>query len=352
MKRNVFRMKRVVVLLALTFAMGAAAQSNLKPRFGLTQKQINHIDTALAWMTKYNYANFNDGIWGGDMEPSKMQLLNRMLTAYELYDLALHHVSPSVRVSAGKIIVERYSQLAPRLVMDLLADSGVFHSSMGCFGYSDFVGSYLLNDAVNKERLSDSLLHIIDSLILTPDYRHIQRRGKLVRQMALTEENHALLLRLWQQERQNGALLKLAAFHYDADTTLVIAALHEKRGKRKGRSPYNYFSTVEAQAIRAIAVWPHDAFKPHLEAIADDNYSNTAFYEAVLAFDTAWAVACIDSVFARLSRTPKNQVQIYAPQGEMTMRAGEALYRAFVNLPHPDAELRRHLWPYMVARRY
>ena len=346
-------MKKAFFLwILVVLSLGVTAQSNLKPRFGLTQTQINHIDTALAWMTKYNHADFSYGIWGGSMSPNRTQLLNRMLTAYELYDLALHHVSPAVRVTAGVIIVKRYSQLAPQLVMDVLADSGVFHTSVYCMGYSDWVGSYVLNEAVNEKRLSDSLLHIIDSLILTPDYRHIQRRGKLVRQMALSEENHALLLRLWQQERQNGALLKLAAFHYDADTTLVIAALHEKRGKRKGRSPYNYSPTAEAQAISAIAVWPHEAFKPHLEAIADENYSNTDFYEAVLAFDITWAAACVDSIFARLARNPENEVCDYAPQGQMTKWAGEALYRAFNKLSHPSAELRRRLWRYMVVPKY
>lgn len=338
------------ILVVLSFVV--TAQSNLKPRFGLTQTQVNHIDTVLAWMTKYNHADFRYSIWGGSISPNRTQLLNRMLTAYELYDLALHHVSPSVRVTAGVIIVKRYSQLAPQLVMDMLADSGVFHSSAYCIGYSDWVGSYVLDEAVNEKCMSDSLLHIIDSLILTSDYRHIQRRGKLIRQMALTDENHALLLRLWQEERQNGALLKLATFRRDADTTLVIEALHEKRGKRNGRSPYNYFPTAEQQAISAITVWPHKAFKPHLEAIADDNYSNTAFYEAVLSFDTTWAAACVDSIFARLARNPKNEVKDYAPQGNMTLWAGEALYRTFNKLSHPSAELRRRLWHYIVVPKY
>lgn len=343
-------MKKVTLLLMLAMiSVGVAAQSNLKPRFGLTQTQINHIDTVLARMTKYNDANFNYGIWGGGISPSRTQLLNRMLTACELYDLALHHVSPAVRVTAGVIIVKRYSQLAPQLVMDLLADSGAFHTSFYCIGYDDWVGSYVLNEAVNEKQLTDSLLHIVDSLVLMPGYRHIQRRAKLVRQMALTDENHALLLRLWQEDRQNGALLKLATFHRDADTTLVINALYEKRGKREKFNRYYNFPSAEQQALSAIAVWPHEAFKPHLEAIADENYSNMDFYEAVLAFDTTWATACVDSIFARLSRNPKNEVKDYAPQGQMTKWAGEALYRAFSKLPHPSAELRRRLWSYMVV---
>lgn len=341
-------MKKTILLFSLVvMSVGVAAQSNLKPRFGLTQKQINHIDTALAWMTKYNHANFNYGIWGGGMEPSKMQLLNRLLTAYELYDLALHHASPAVRVTAGNIIVHRYTQLAPQLVMDVLADTGVFNTASGCFGYSDFVGSYLLNVAVNEKRLSDSLLHVVDSLALLSDYRHIERRGAVMRRLELTDENHALILRLWQEDRQPGALIKLATFQIESDTTLIIEALHDTGKKRFAQKPYYRFP--KEQALSAISVWPHEAFKPHLEAIADENYYNTDFYEAVLAFDETWATVCVDSIFARLACNPKNKVQDYAPQGQMTKWAGEALYRAFNKLPHPSAELRRRLWPYMVV---
>lgn len=65
-------MKKVVLILIVVIAsMGAAAQSNLKPRFGLTQTQVNHIDTVLAWMTKYNHADFRYGIWGGSISPNR-----------------------------------------------------------------------------------------------------------------------------------------------------------------------------------------------------------------------------------------------------------------------------------------
>ena len=343
-------MKKIALLFMLAMiSVGVAAQSNLKPRFGLTQTQINHIDTVLAWMTKYNDANFNYGIWGGGISPSRTQLLNRLLTAYELYDLALHHPSPAVRVTAGNIIAQRYTQLAPQLVMDKWADTGVFNTASGCFGYSDFVGNYLLNVAVNEKRLSDSLLHVVDSIVLLPDYRHIERRGAVMCRLELTDENHALILRLWQEDRQPGALTKLATFRIEFDTTLIIEALHDTDKKRFAQKPYYRFPKAWQQALSAIAVWPHEAFKPHLEAIADENYSNMDFYEAVLAFDTTWATACVDSIFARLARNPKNEVKDYAPQGQMTKWAGEALYRAFSKLPHPSAELRRRLWSYMVV---
>lgn len=347
--------KAVLILIVVITSMGVAAQSNLKPRFGLTQTQINHIDTLLAQMAENNHANFNYGIWEQDGQwggATKMQILNRMLTADEIYYLALHHPSPAVRVTAGNIIVVRYTQLAPQLVMEMLADSGVFGTSAGCFGYYDFVGSRILNVAVSEKHLSDSLLHVIDSLILLPEYRHIERRGDVVSRMALTDDNHALLLRLWQEDGQSGALLKLATFHRDADTTLVIAALQDKGGKRVRGNPYNRFPRPDQQALSAIAVWPHDAFKPHLEAIADENTQNTQFYEALLAYDTEWAAACIDSIFARLARNPKNEVKSYAPQGQMTKWAGEALYRAFNKLSHPSTELRRRLWNYLEVPRY
>lgn len=118
------------VLLVL-LAVGAAAQSNLKPRFGLTKTQIEHIDTLLAHMAKSNYASMQWGIWERDNQWDKampMQILNRMLTAYELYDLALHHTSSAVRVTAGNILVERYTQLAPQGQLSMWAGEALYRA--------------------------------------------------------------------------------------------------------------------------------------------------------------------------------------------------------------------------------
>ncbi len=340
--------KTVVILLFAAMGLGAAAQSNLKPRFGLTKTQIEHIDTLLARMAKSKHVSLQWGIWERDNQwdgATTMQILNRMLTAYELYDLALHHTSPAVRVTAGSILVERYTQLAPQVVMDLLADSGMFHSAQGCLRFVDYVGSWVLNKSVENKTMPDSLLHIVDSLILLPGYRHIERRCDLVRRLPLTDENHDLLLRLWKEEGQRDALGRIAAFRREADTSVIIEALHDNSRKRVTRKPFYHNSPMD-QALEAIVLWPHGAFKPHLEAMADKYTRNSAFYETVLAFDTAWAVTLIDSMFARLARNPENKVESYAPQGQMSMWAGEALYRAYNK--RPNEGLRRRLGRYMV----
>lgn len=344
--------KSAFFVLLVLLAVGAAAQSNLKPRFGLTKTQIEHIDTLLAHMAKSNYASMQWGIWERDNQwdgATPMQILNRMLTAYELYDLALHHTSPAVRVTAGSILVERYTQLAPQVVMDLLADSGMFHFARGCFGYFDYVGSWVLNKSVENKTMPDSLLHIVDSLILLPGYRHIERRCDLVRRLPLTDENHDLLLRLWKEEGQRDALGRIAAFRREADTSVIIEALHDNSRKRVIRKPFYHNSPMD-QALEAIVLWPHEAFKPHLEAMADKYMRNSDFYETVLAFDTAWAVTLIDSMFARLARNPENKVESYAPQGQLSMWAGEALYRAYKR--RPNEALRRRLSQYMVIPQY
>ena len=344
--------KTIVILVLAAMGLGAAAQSNLKPRFGLTKTQIEHIDTLLARMSKSKHVSLQWGIWERDNQwggATAMQILNRMLTAYELYDLALHHTSPAVRVTAGGILVERYTQLAPQVVMDLLADSGMFQSAMGCIGFHDYVGSWVLNKSLENKTMPDSLLHIVDSLILQPGYRHIDRRCELVRRLPLTDENHDLLLRLWKEEGQRDALGRIAAFRREADTSVIIEALHDNSRKRVTRKPFYHNSPME-QALEAIVLWPHEAFKPHLEAMADKYTRNSAFYETVLAFDTAWAVTLIDSMFARLARNPENKVESYAPQGQMSMWAGEALYRAYEK--RPNEGLRRRLERYMVISQY
>lgn len=344
--------KTIVILLLAAMGLGAAAQSNLKPRFGLTKTQIEHIDTLLARMSKSKHVSLQWGIWERDNQwggATAMQILNRMLTAYELYDLALHHTSPAVRVTAGGILVERYTQLAPQVVMDLLADSGMFQSAMGCFGFHDYVGSWVLNKSLENKTMPDSLLHIVDSLILQPGYRHIDRRCELVRRLPLTDENHDLLLRLWKEEGQRDALGRIAAFRREADTSVIIEALHDNSRKRVTRKPFYHNSPME-QAWEAIVLWPHEAFKPHLEAMADKYTRNSDFYETVLAFDTAWAVTLIDSMFARLARNPENKVESYAPQGQLSKWAGEALYRAYNK--RPNEGLRRRLERYMVISQY
>lgn len=50
------------------------------------------------------------------------------MTAYELYDLALHHTSPTVRVTAGSILVERYTQLAPQGQMSMWAGEALYRA--------------------------------------------------------------------------------------------------------------------------------------------------------------------------------------------------------------------------------
>lgn len=82
-------------------------------------------------MAKSNYASMQWGIWERDNQwdrATPMQILNRMLTAYELYDLALHHTSPTVRVTVGNILVERYTQLVPQGQMSMWAGEALYRA--------------------------------------------------------------------------------------------------------------------------------------------------------------------------------------------------------------------------------
>ncbi len=280
----------------------------------LAQSQEQRIASAAEKIDKIAFYPSNG--WGGVPECWIYQeTLDSIASNDDLYRLAKRHRQPAVRAIAFRMLTERQDDRCKEILYESLTDTATFHTISFDEWFSDNVGSFSVASVTDSDFNPQGLhltgadsLRLDSTLFFTPNMGHISYLYRLIEKLPCDELFYDRLHSLYHEEHLSAVLPALARYRRDRDKQTIIGGLLEyaagldKEGARNGEP-----KGATNNALKAVAEWPCDEFRPALARLCDyeikrkyfDYYRIRLFYTAVMAYDDQQAFDLIDRTLTR-----------------------------------------------------
>lgn len=279
------------------------------------------VAAALDTLTDRNrFSYFGSDSWGRcPLEFVCRLMMADSLDDYSLDSLAHSHKSPAVRATAGSILFTRQSRMAVSCLLDILGDTGWFATKYFDWNGYDQVANFVVNWGFDNQLISksDSAM-LYDTLACRPRLNHISRRKEALEALPLTEENYVLLRRIYLEENDGSAFVKMLRYRRDQDTSTVASWLSRfgERGKLPQMNNGDRRTDLTGIALLAVEQCPLEEFKPRLAEVRDflagpgygmDHERARYLFSAVMAYRDQWSLDFIAETFRQAKEQLKSR---------------------------------------------
>lgn len=330
-------MKRTAILIILSGVLVAMAGCRSHSKFVDISALLSHdpnppdvvmperpatVAAALDTLTARNkFSYYGNNGWGYcPMEYVCEQMMADSLDDYSLDSLARSHRSPVVRATAGCILLSRQSWMAAPCLLDILGDTGWFTVMYFDVWSPQQVANLVVDWGFANHLISasDSAM-LYDTLVSRPGLKHIGRRKEALDALPLTEENYDLFRRIYIEEDDGSAFVRMLRYHRDQDTATVASWL-SRYGERRNlpRMKFGHrWTDLTNIALLAVEQWPLEDFKPQLAELRDfmtsPDYGMSRertryLFSAVMAYRDQWSLDFIAETFRQVRERKPNSV--------------------------------------------
>jgi hypothetical protein len=295
----------LVILLAIHFSCFGQYPFDESRISEATEAIVNKISTVNILMS--------EAVGGAGTRPEQFDNFAELMergTKDELIELT-NHPNEVVRCYAfWALTYDGRVNLFP-IVIKHLHDTAYVETQFGCIKDQERVGDFFINSVTpghayqNSNKLSRVELKYLDSLLIyTPN--SLDAKNKAIRNGKQTEAFYKRVRELVLEENNQDALVALAGFKRENDTSLIIH--HKALGERHKQYIFTY---------RAISIFPHPAFLPFLaerqqEALEKNYWSQEwlELYQAIASYRNETALQAMELPFTGVKQSNVREYHI------------------------------------------